>query len=655
MAIRSVIDIEVNDEAFKKFKAVFDEYQKALNGLSSTHKKETSAIEDKEKAVRGVTKAVDEQTEAVDASTDAEERSVEAVKEHSSTVHNIVVNAQSYVAIAKTVGVEQEKTSREVERQARSWREMVRDVKTFAGHILDATRSLMRWAGITSLIGGILGVGGLFGIDRLAFAAGSMRRSALGLGVTPGEQSAFGLNYGRVVDPDRFLGGVNESLHDVTKRQALYGAGLTDRDIEGKDAAQVGALLIPALKRLADQTPENQLAQTLQARHLDQFLTLEDFQRLRRTPTGELDQYGRQYSADAKGLNLTQGQLKAWQDLQVQLSRAGQAIERTLISGLAGLAGPIGRLSDAFSRAIDDFAKSDVVRGWLDGLADGLKWLDDKIASKAFQDDVKTFIEDIGVLSKAIGAALHELAGWLSKSTTETPADGDSETSPGQPGWGYTPGKGFHKTPLQPQSYERDAPDEPLLRDAAYHLPATSEEDAYRPQGRLKATAERLAQAHDFFRRVGWSEAQTGGILDNLVSESGLNPAAYNPSGGGQGAQGIGQWRGVRVEAFRKLFGHDPASGTFEEQLMFVQWELLNTEKAAAARLAQARTRDEATVAVNDAYERSGVSGTGRVGVAGRPTGHGQYGDQFRDRSVRVRIDNNTGGNVTVSTTQLAT
>ena len=155
---------------------------------------------------------------------------------------------------------------------------------------------------------------------------------------------------------------------------------------------------------------------------------------------------------------------------------------------------------------------------------------------------------------------------------------------------------------------------------------------------------------------MGWSEAQTGGILDNLVSESGLNPAAYNPKGGGQGAQGIGQWRGDRIAAFRKLFGHDPASGTFEEQLLFVQWELLNTEKAAAARLAQARTRGEATVAVNDAYERSGVPGTGRIGASGRSaTGHGQYGDQFRDRSVRVRIDNNTGGNVTVSTTQLAT
>ncbi|HEY1441403.1 MAG TPA: phage tail tip lysozyme [Mycobacterium sp.] len=93
--------------------------------------------------------------------------------------------------------------------------------------------------------------------------------------------------------------------------------------------------------------------------------------------------------------------------------------------------------------------------------------------------------------------------------------------------------------------------------------------------------------AHDYYRSKGWTEDQTAGILGYLRGESGanLNINAFNPAGGGQGAQGIAQWRGARIDAFRRIYGHDPRGAPLQEQLEFVQHEFETSEAGAAARL----------------------------------------------------------------------
>ena len=521
---------------------------------------------------------------------------------------------------------------------------MARDTKTVASNILSATTALLKWAGVTSAISGLLGAGGLYGIDRLAISAGNQRRAALGLGVTPGERSSFQVNYGRLFDPDQFLGGVNEALHDITKRVGLYGAGLSEGDIRGKDAAQVSQLLIPALKRLADQTPENMLAQVLQARHLDQFVTLEDFQRLRRTPQAEVGQYAQQYQADIKALDLTRDQARIWQDLQVQLHRAGREIETVLIVGLTKVAGPLGHLSESFVHVVDAFAKSDAVKGWVDSLASGLETFAKFIGTPEFKADVEGFVNGLAEAGRAI-------AGFISSfgSPRGTP-DAPQPPSPGEPapavgGWGFD--SHLH------WGYQSGGTDEkPRPAPAPWHFPGSRSASpdympggsGYNPIAFRVPLNDKVAEAHDFFRTAGWSEAQTAGLLSNLNAESGFNPRAINASG----HQGIAQWDKARSALFRQLFGHDPSRGTFEEQLLFVQYELEHNEKAAGDRLRRAMTPAQAGAAVNEGYERSGTNS------AVRAAGAGQYANQFKDRSVTVKVENNTGGNANISIAQLA-
>lgn len=67
----------------------------------------------------------------------------------------------------------------------------------------------------------------------------------------------------------------------------------------------------------------------------------------------------------------------------------------------------------------------------------------------------------------------------------------------------------------------------------------------------------------------GLTPAQAAAYTANVMRESGGDPSAFNAKGGGQGAQGIAQWRGARVDAFRKRYGVDPRGGTLEQQIEF--------------------------------------------------------------------------------------
>ncbi len=437
MATKSVIEVDVQDGAFRRFSEMFAKYQDLLKKTPDAWKKVGDEVDTVlDKTVTGV--------EDVQAATSGVEKAAAGA---AVSFRQTFINVSGHASAMQKVAVGQTAAGRAAHSQALAWREMARNSRAFATHITDATRSLLRWASLTGVISGVLGGGGLFGIDRLATSAGNSRRSALGLGVSPGEEKAFGLNYGRVVDSDRVLGGVNESLHDVTKRVSLYGAGLSEKDLAGKDTAQVSAELIPALKRLADQTPDAMMAQVMKSRHLDQFIDLQGFQRLKNTPAGEIAGYGKQYQTDIAALDLTKQQQKAWQDLQVQLNRAGQTIETMLTAKLTDLAPQIGHLSDAFTKAVGELLSNPHIGQWIDDLATGIKWLADYIGDGSFRTKIDGFITGVSNMGSAAGEVFMTLKSWIDwwkgataadmakKGGVNGPIQDDNPNAPGSPEW----------------------------------------------------------------------------------------------------------------------------------------------------------------------------------------------------------------------------
>jgi hypothetical protein len=70
--------------------------------------------------------------------------------------------------------------------------------------------------------------------------------------------------------------------------------------------------------------------------------------------------------------------------------------------------------------------------------------------------------------------------------------------------------------------------------------------------------------------KYGFSIADAAAITSNAQGESGLDPSAFNPAGGGQGASGLFQLRGPRIDAFRARYGVNPDKATTDQQLEFL-------------------------------------------------------------------------------------
>ena len=538
---------------------------------------------------------------------------------------------------------------------SRAWANLARDSKSVAGNILGATRALLRWAEIGGIVSGLLGVGGLWGIDRLAIAAGNQRRSALGLGITPGEQRGFAATYGRLSDPGQFLSGVNAALHDVTQRVGLYGAGLTEGDLRGKDTGQVAALLVPALKRLADATPESMMAQVLKARHLDQFVTLEDFERYKHTPAAEIAGYQKEYQDRRRKLELNDTELKAWQNLQVQLHFAGMSIETTLIRGLTPLTPQLTQLSKAFTGVFEAFVNSPALKEWLGDVADGMKSLATWIATPQFKSSVEDVARGFVNVARAIGY----LVEWIySKFPSLNPGGGSVGGLSAPLGKWDSWGTAGHAND-----------------DWAWRMPGNKEPSQSKPW---------RWPGHDFLNRPYPSQTP-----DPMFGPGGAGPVSFSTGGtvtdsllyGVEGAEsahgrdlrtsraGAMGWMQITPDAW-----HDYATGGQTNPWDRKQaWEVARNElnhymkmfngdiplSLASYNWGPAHVL-RALKTYGSAWRQHLPKETSDylkkiLGDGGVTQSADAYQQKFRNSTTRVDVRNNTGGNATVTAAQLAT
>jgi hypothetical protein len=107
-----------------------------------------------------------------------------------------------------------------------------------------------------------------------------------------------------------------------------------------------------------------------------------------------------------------------------------------------------------------------------------------------------------------------------------------------------------------------------------------------------------------YYSQRGVPQHVAAALAGNFVQESSLNPGAINS---GEGAYGLGQWRGDRAAA---LFDFARNRGTGWDdpttQLDFVLHEFGGPERGAAQQIFATRTPEEATYAVAKHYERAG-------------------------------------------------
>ncbi|MDV5434566.1 hypothetical protein [Enterobacter hormaechei] len=426
MVAKSIVDIDVNDDKFVSFMEKFKEYQAALDELPE--------------AWRGLAHgATDATKETAKAKTEGD-LLAKAFSEGASAILSINSGLDRLTDSLDRANKSQEDFNKKARSSKGFLSDATKDAKSLAGHIRDATTSLLSWGGIVGLFTGVLGVGGLFGLNRLAATTGSQRFTSLGIGTSIGALDSTAINYQKALgNPTGTLGAIRDSQMDLSKRWQFQAMGINNPD-------QDPAKLLPQLIRNARDifVKNGSTLQGANAYGLTNFFSLDDLNRFKNMSDEEIDAMERRAQKDAKLLQITDQQARQWQDFNVQLDYSGQSIRNTFVRGLGPLTPQLSKLSDALAGAIDTVLQSPELGKWIDGLAGGIERFGKYLASPEFTKDVDSFMAGI----EKLGALIGKVYDWVVGKTSISVADvkegssilSDKKVTDPETGKTYTPG-----------------------------------------------------------------------------------------------------------------------------------------------------------------------------------------------------------------------
>lgn len=428
MAAKSIIEVDVNDEKFLSFMDKFNEYQAALEELPEAWRASAQGIGDSARETSKASSEAEGMTKAFLDGVDALNMMVNNLDRINTSLDD--ANKRQSDLNKKTAG------------SSSIFGKLKKDSKEFAGHIKDATVSLLSWGGIVGLFTGVLGAGGLFGINRLASTASAQRFTSMGLNTSIGALDSTAINYQRAVaNPTATLGAIRDTQADLSQRWKFQAMGINNPD---RSPDQLLPEMIRAARSIFTQTGGT--LQGANAYGLTSFFSIDDLNRFKNMSDAEIDAMEKRAKRDAQLLQITDEQARQWQDFNVQLDYSSQSIKNTFIRGLAPLTPGLTKLSDALSGAIDTVLQSPELGKWIDGLAGGIQRFGDYLASPDFKNDVENFMVKVEKLGKVIGKVVDwiigktDTAGIIDGVTSESTILNAKPVTDPKTGNTYTPG-----------------------------------------------------------------------------------------------------------------------------------------------------------------------------------------------------------------------
>lgn len=372
MPVKSVLQVSVDDKEFRRYASLFQSYQDELAKTPGAWRKVSQAGGESAKFV-----------EAITASMLAQQQ------------------------LAQERGGDEKQRADSTERIAGLWTSITHSSESFLKNVVRSTESLLRWTGIIGGVSGLLGAGGLWGIDRLAAHASDERRSSLGLGLTIGQAKAFATDYGRFADTSAVLSGVGEATANVALQGPLYALGVNPNQSTDK----VVMATMQAIRALVLKTPVNQLGLLDSQFHLGQLgYGVEDLRRIRSATPQEWDRQGRQYQRDAGALDISGATADRWREFTAQMSRAESTIFKVFVQGLLPLEGPLERLSGSVVHLIEHSMKpGGPLEHGIDNVAHWLDHLGNQVGSSKFQKDIDDLLVAVGRMGTGIASVATEL------------------------------------------------------------------------------------------------------------------------------------------------------------------------------------------------------------------------------------------------------
>ncbi|HII3217826.1 TPA: hypothetical protein ACY3HR_004789 [Citrobacter freundii] len=393
MAAKSIIEVDVNDEKFLSFMDKFNEYQAALEELPEAWRASAQGIGDSARETSKASSEAEGMTKAFLDGVDALNMMVNNLDRINTSLDD--ANKRQSDLNKKTAG------------SSGIFGKLKKDSKELAGHIKDATVSLLSWGGIVGLFTGVLGAGGLFGLNRLASTASAQRFTSMGLNTSIGALDSTAINYQRAVaNPTATLGAIRDTQADLSQRWKFNAMGINNPD---RSPDQLLPEMIRAARSIFTQTGGT--LQGANAYGLTSFFSIDDLNRFKNMSDAEIDAMEKRAKRDAQLLQITGEQARQWQDFNVQLDYSSQSIKNTFIRGLGPLTPGLTKLSDALSGAIDTVLQSPELGKWIDGLAGGIQRFGDYLASPDFKNDVEDFMVKVEKLGKVIGKVVDWILG----------------------------------------------------------------------------------------------------------------------------------------------------------------------------------------------------------------------------------------------------
>lgn len=534
MAAKSIIEVDVNDEKFLSFMDKFNEYQAALEDLPEAWRASAQGIGDTARETSKASSEAEGMTKAFLDGVDALNMMVNNLDRINTSLDD--ANKRQNDLNKKTAG------------SSGIFGKLKKDSKEFAGHIKDATVSLLSWGGIVGLFTGVLGAGGLFGLNRLASTASAQRFTSMGLNTSIGALDSTAINYQRAVaNPTATLGAIRDTQADLSQRWKFQAMGINNPD---RSPDQLLPEMIRAARSIFTQTGGT--LQGANAYGLTSFFSIDDLNRFKNMSDAEIDAMEKRAKRDAQLLQITDEQARQWQDFNIQLDYSSQSIKNTFIRGLGPLTPGLTKLSDALSGAIDTVMRSPELGKWIDGLAGGIQRFGNYLASPEFKNDVEDFMAGLKRLGIALGRVVDVITGKISVVeflSGISPMLGNETVKDKNGGPDYVPGSesdpnvsGFLKgakklsgvAPTQyDQFFEEAAKKEGL--DAKWLKAVAGAESSFDKNAVSKAGAKGLMQVmpYNFLpgedpfnardnimagaRVMSWAQQQAGGDFDEML------------------------------------------------------------------------------------------------------------------------------------------
>ena len=376
MPVRAVVDIDINDEALKSTVALIQKYREELNKLPGGW----GSVSRASGAARG----------------------------------NFVDMAAIMVA-QLDVMLKMERSlggiDRAVASTGRGMTSLSRSTRDVARHIEHATTSLLKWTGVTTALSGLVGLGGLFGIERLAQSATQQRMGAIRAGTTQGNLSALEAIFGPIGADVRGSVGRIATAQQTPGQSWIFNA-LGVPGAQRQDPGDAFLNLARAAGQMYNRTDPNfRFTQMSQVTHATELFSFEDIRAFAAmVKSGEFNKFAEEVQKAKDHLKLKDEDLSAWMRFRVQLNLAGQTIENAFIKGLSGLTPQLTRLSGAFSHMVEQVLKSDQLKYWVDMAAGGLEKLADWLIKPEFEksrqefaDNVTKFVTDVVGIATSLG------------------------------------------------------------------------------------------------------------------------------------------------------------------------------------------------------------------------------------------------------------